>query len=147
MSYIVTRQLQWPEGVAVVEISGEGWDYVNPDALVEKYPGEFEEFKDPRKALKTAIAVAKRWKEDEPGLEIGIGAGYTGGYTMPFEPRGTDELEKWAEEEYSRLPKCARCGKIIEDLDPAFRIEDLDGIFCSESCAEKTWCEYHYENK
>jgi len=84
-------------------------------------------------------------KEDEPRLEIGIGAGYTGGYTMPFEPRGTDELEKWAEEEYSRLPKCARCGKIIEDLDSAFRIEDFDGVFCSGLCAEKTWCEYHCE--
>ena len=64
---------------------------------------------------------------------------------MLFELREIDELKRWAEKEYSRLPKCAGCGKIIEDLDPAFRIEDFDGIFCSESCAEKTWCEYHCE--
>ena len=141
MSYIVTRQLQWPEGAAVVEISEGGWDYINPDALAGKYPGEFEEYKDPREALETAIAVAKRWKEDEPRLEIGIGAGYTGGYTMPFEPQKTDELQKWAEEEYSRLPKCARCGEIIEDPDSAFRIEDFDEVFCSEFCANEPYDE------
>ena len=51
-TYVVTRQIQWPEGKHVVEISAGGFDYTNPDALVAKYPGEFGEFCDPREALK-----------------------------------------------------------------------------------------------
>lgn len=101
MSYIVTRQLQWSTGDSVVEISEGGWDFINPDALVKKYPGEFEEYKDPREALGAAIDIAKQWKEDEPQLEVGIGVGFTGGFTMPFEPSKIDTLKKWAEEEYS----------------------------------------------
>ena len=37
MKLVVTRQLQWPEGKRVVEVSVGGIDYVNPDALVAKY--------------------------------------------------------------------------------------------------------------
>lgn len=144
MSYIVTRQLQCPNGAAVVEISEGGWDYVNPDALVEKYPGEFEEFKDPREAVKTAIAVAKRWREDEPELEIGIGAGYTGGYTMPFEPQEIDDLKKWADEEYLRLPRCARCGEILES-DSTIFVEEFDEMFCSQFCVDNAYSAYYDE--
>jgi len=142
MTYIVTRQLQWSTGAAVVEISEGGWDYTNPDALSEKYPGEFQEYDDPREAVKTAIAVANAWQKDEPTRKIGIGAGFTGGYTMPFEPQKMDKLKKWAKEEYLRLPKCARCGKLIEDSSrSAFRIEGFDEPFCSEFCADETYHE------
>ena len=101
--YIVTRQCQWPTGELVVEISTGGWDYINPDALVEKYPGEFVEFNDPREAVEAAIAIAKAWQKDEPGKNIGIAAGCTGGYTMPFEPQSIEELKRWADEEYAQL--------------------------------------------
>jgi hypothetical protein len=54
--HTVTRQLQWPTGNSVVEISegdinysnhGEFQEFINysnPDALVAKYDGEFQEF-------------------------------------------------------------------------------------------------------
>jgi hypothetical protein len=145
MTYVVTRQLQWSTGATVVEISKGGWDYINPDALVKKYEGEFEEFKDPREALKTAAAVAKHWQRDEPAQKIGIAAGFTAGFTMPFEPKETDELDKWAGEEFLSLPRCAGCGEILEEPDAGFRIEGSDDLFCSEHCAENAsserWCE------
>ncbi|MEA3427845.1 MAG: hypothetical protein U9Q84_01215 [Thermodesulfobacteriota bacterium] len=144
MSYIVTRQMQWPYGQLVVEISEGGWDYVNPDALSAKYPGEFEEYKDPREALKTAIKIVKAWKKDKPEAKIGIATGYTGGYTMPFEPQSLKELNQWAQEEASRLPKCARCGKILESIDSDLYIDDSDDLFCSAFCADETYCERYY---
>ena len=146
MSYIVTRQLQWSSGEAVVEISQGGWDYINPDALCEKYPGEFEEFKDPREAVKTAIAIATQWQKDEPAQKIGIGAGYTGGYTMPFESQGINELKKWAHEEYLLLPRCAQCGKILESDSPIF-VEEFDEVFCSQSCVNRAYSAYYDEEE
>jgi len=38
--YTVTRQIQWPDGTPVVEVSEGDINYTNPDALKEKYPGE-----------------------------------------------------------------------------------------------------------
>ena len=59
---VVTRQLQWPEGKRVVEVSVGGMDYVNPDALVAKYQGELEEYDDPIEAVEAAIDVCRRWR-------------------------------------------------------------------------------------
>ena len=136
--YIVTRQCQWPTGELVVEISTGGWDYINPDALVEKYPGEFVEFNDPREAVEAAIAIAKAWQKDEPGKNIGIAAGYTGGYTMPFEPQSIEELKRWADEEYAQLPKCGHCGKPVPE-GKGYYIHGLNDVFCSESCASEVF--------
>ena len=82
--YTVTRQLQFPNGTPVVEVSLGGIDYTNPDALSEKYPGEFEEFNNPVEAVEAAIGICRAWRKDgTPKARIGIG--YTGGATMPFE--------------------------------------------------------------
>lgn len=93
--YAVTRQIQWPTGEHVVEIASGGMDYTNPDALVARYPGEFQEFDDPKEALDAALAIAEAWQKDEPKKKIAVAAGYTGGYTMPFEPMEKEELERW----------------------------------------------------
>lgn len=85
MTYIVTRQLQWPEGTPVVEISQGGINYVNPDALVGKYPYEFEEIESPMKAIEAGIAVCRAWRKD--GVkEARVAIGFTHGMTMSFEP-------------------------------------------------------------
>lgn len=145
--YTITRQLQWPEGTAVVEISAGGLDYTNPDALVAKYPGEFEEFKNPIEAVETAIAICRSWRKDGK-KKASIGIGVTGGMTMPFDTCTFKNAEAWAKERYEKLEKCPACDEIVEDLEVWYRagIFTLSGEFipyddgykyCSESCAEK----------
>ena len=85
MPYTVTRQLQWPDGTPVVEISAGGMDYTNPDALSAKYPGEFETFDDPEEAAQAALQILALWRADgQPEAQPAYGA--TGGMTMPFDP-------------------------------------------------------------
>ena len=59
--YCVTRQMYWPGGTKVVEIADGGLDYCNPDALVSKYNGEFEEFVSPLEAVRTAVRILLQW--------------------------------------------------------------------------------------
>jgi len=133
MPFTVTRQLQWPEGTPVVEISAGGLDYTNPDALVERYAGEFETFDDPRRAVQVAIAICKAWRTDgQKRARVGIGA--TCGMTMPFDPCTFREAKAWAKRMYDSLPKCDRCGVVLGDT--TYLNEDLDLKFCSEYCAE-----------
>ena len=135
MPYTVTRQIQWPYGTPVVEVSGGGLDYTNPDALVAKYPGEFETYDDPREAVNVAIAICEAWrKDDEPDAQMGYGA--TGGMTMPFDASTYEEARAWAQKRYETLPKCDRCGELL----PAqhYTVPQLDDEkFCREYCAEE----------
>jgi hypothetical protein len=133
--YTVTRQIQWPEGRPVVEISRGGIDYTNPDALAAKYSGEFETFADPREAVEVAIDICRKWRKDGiKGARIARGA--TGGMTMPFDPCTFPEAIAWAEKRWHELPKCARCGQIIDG--PGYiSYEDPDLRFCREYCAEQ----------
>lgn len=144
--YTVTRQIQWPDGTPMVEVSEGGIDYTNPDALVAKYPGEFQEFRDPREAVETAIKICQAWRKDgEPRAEIGIGA--TGGCTMPFDSIAFKEAKDWANTTWDKLEKCPTCGKVMEDAKEWWEAgEYLGGKFfsyqdgdkyCSEFCAEK----------
>lgn len=95
MPFTVTRQLQWPTGDAVVEISSGGLDYTNPDALVQEYAGEFETYDDPQEAVEVAIAICRAWRKDKrPDAKVGIGA--TGGMTMPFDTCSFNEAREWA---------------------------------------------------
>lgn len=136
MPFTVTRQLQWPEGTPVVEVSVGGLDYTNPDALVERYDGEFQTYDDPREAAAVAIAICKAWRKDgEKRARIGIGA--TGGMTMPFDPCTFREAMAWAKKRYLDPPKCDRCRDTLREqyyFDP----DDPDVKFCSEFCAEKS---------
>ena len=134
MPYTVTRQRQWPEGTAVVEVSAGGLDYSNPDALSPKYPGEFETCDDPREAVETAIAICERWRQDgAPDAQVGYGA--TGGMTMPFDPCSYEEARAWAQKTAERLPKCGRCGDLLPQR-PYIHLDLPDEEFCSEYCTE-----------
>ena len=136
MPFTVTRQLQWPEGTPVVEISHGGIDYTNPDALVQQYAGEFETYADPREAVDVAIAICKAWRQDgRKNAKVGIGA--TGGMTMPFDTSTFREAKAWAKRMHDITPKCDRCGDILPEkhyYDP----DEPDIKFCSEYCAEKS---------
>lgn len=131
--WTISRQIQWPNGTPIVEISAGGIDYTNPDALSPEYEGEFEEFIDPREAVRTAIEICRRWRKDgEKKAYLGIGA--TGGMTMPFEPTTFKNAEKWAEKCWESLEKCEWCGGILPE---EFWMDEFgNGKFCSESCVE-----------
>lgn len=150
--WTVTRQLQWPDGETVVEISSGGLDYTNPDALGAKYPGEFETFSDPREAVETAIAIADAWQADCPGEEILIGDGFTWGATMPFDGEELNgetraRLRQWAKETWEGLPRCDRCGDVLpKETFCIYSDPDL-GTFCREYCAEETWAETFEESE
>jgi len=144
--YTVTRQLQWPEGTAIVEISKGSLDYTNPDALAAKYPGEFTEFSDPVEAVETAIEICRSWRNDgKRNASLGIGA--TGGMTMPFDTCTFKDARKWAKETNKKLEKCPACGEIVEDLKEWYVAGEYtsngfypfdDGYkYCSEYCANK----------
>jgi len=133
--WVVTRQCYWFNGQFMVEIAKGGRDYSNPDALTEKYPGEFEEFTDPVLAVETAIEIHKAWKKDKPMDDIQISHGCTGGDTIPFESTDYESLRNWASEIKSKLPKCDMCGSI---LDPdSYYTNWSDEKFCSENCVHK----------
>lgn len=132
--YVVTRQLR-TDGGAMVEISRGGLDYCNPDALQEKYAGEFGEYPDPRDATRQAIKIMKSWQADEPDQKIKIGYGDTLGMTMPFDSCTVAELERWGRKEYARLPRCDWCGDTI--LEDVVTLPDCEDVFCSEFCARE----------
>ncbi len=144
--YTVTRQLQWPGGDPMVEVSEGGIDFTNPDALVEKYEGEFKEFESPVEAVKVAIKICRAWRKDgERRARVGVGA--TGGMTIPFEAGSFSEVRKWSEKVNEKLEKCPACGSVVEDLKEWWQAGEFigndfmpydDGYkYCSECCAEK----------
>ena len=90
-TYFVTRQIQWPDGKPVVEVSAGGRDYINPDALSPKFTGEFTEQESPLEAVQIAISVCKQWRQaGEKKAKVAIG--FTHGFTMPFEPTTFKEV-------------------------------------------------------
>ena len=140
MKWYVSRQCYWgveKDEANMVEIAQGGLDYANPDMLVTKYSGEGEEYTDPREAVKAAIEIAKQWRKDAPELTIGIGHGCTGGMTMPFESDESEDLIKWANETWEKLPKCDRCGEVLPEEH--FINYDTDEKFCREYCAEQSY--------
>ena len=139
MPYTVTRQHQWPDGVKVVEVSAGGLDYTNPDALAEKYRGEFETFLDPRDAAEAAINICNAWRKDgERKAKVGHGA--TGGMTMPFGTCTFKELRAWADKVYEGLPKCDRCGELLPEK--YFTVPGLDDErFCRGYCADEAYAD------
>lgn len=114
MKLVVTRQLQWPDGKRVVEVSIGSLDYVNPDALVAKYQGEFNEYDNPIEAVEAAISICRRWRQDGcKDAKVGFGA--TGGFTFPFDQCSFAEARKWAKSLLSNnVEKCQYCGAKLE---------------------------------
>lgn len=146
MSYVVTRQLQWPEGDPVVEVSEGGIDYINPDALVPIYDGEFKEYSNPVEAVETAIDICKEWRKDG-WSDAQIGIRVTRDFTMPFEACPFDYARAWSEKTLEALEKCAACNEIIEGAKEWYEagvytennfFSYNDGLkYCSSCCAKK----------
>lgn len=142
--WTVTRQIQWPDGIKMVEVSAGDFNYTNPGQLTERWPslGEGKEFTDPREAVEAAIQIAKVWSAaDEEKIEIGHGA--TMGMTMPFSSSSEEEMHKWAEKEYEALPKCAQCGEVLGKNSFYHEFSMKDERYCSEHCCEKNYQNYN----
>jgi hypothetical protein len=139
--YFVSRQHYWgadPEDAHVVEIAGGGLDYANPDMLSPRYAGEGETYEDPREAAAVALEICKAWRGDGR-TDAKVAYGYTGGYTLPFEPVSEQELMAWAEKEYRDLPKCDRCGAMRDPDKSWWHGADPDLRYCSQYCAEEDY--------
>lgn len=144
--WTVTRQMPFCGDWCIVEISAGSLDYANPDMYCPKYPGECEEYLDPREAVEVAIKIALAWQQDEGNTDdaICIGRGGTGGYTLPFDPHPLDEetfadFRQWASGLYEKMEKCERCGSVLPVKDYFVIPEDpLERKFCREYCAEQT---------
>lgn len=137
--YFVSRQQYWPDGDFFVEVVSGGMDYANADMLVSRYPGEGEEYEDPRKAVDVAIQIRNRWQADCPEEEINLGCGATGGFTIPMSACNDDEAETWAEKIYEKLKKCEECGEILGKTKFTHTLACFEQEFCSEYCSEKNY--------
>lgn len=145
--FTVTRQLQYPDGDFVVEISQGEFDYCNPGKLgcMFRKLGEDETFAGMTPAVEAGIAIAKAWQEHEPDLVILIAVGNTGGNTMPFDGEEFTEevlsaLREKAKAFDEKLPKCSHCGEILPAKKDRYRNGNSDWSgdeFCSMHCAEE----------
>jgi hypothetical protein len=150
MKFFVSRQIYWgvePEDSHTVEIAQGGRDYANPDMLVPKYAGEGEEYTDPIKAVEAALEIAEQWRKACPDKTINIAHGCTGGNTLPFEGDEVARLKAWAQKLHESLPRCAKCGEILDEKETYTLLDDpFEDKFCSEHCAEETYAERLAEN-
>lgn len=144
--YTVTRQLQWPDGDRVVEVSVGSFDYCNPGSLASNYKGENEEYELATEAVNAALSIQEQWQKDLPGEEIGIAYGNTGGMTMPFSPCDKEEVLKWAEQRDADLPCCDHCGKKITGRS-WISVDYQDFEFCSEYCVVEWLYEQNKEEE
>ena len=139
--FTVTRQIRWPDGLRIVEISQGSYDLVNPDALVKKYAGEGEEYVSPVEAVEVAISIAQQW-QTQTKETVYLAMGATHGHTAVFDEEPLTEetfaaLRATAEEIEEGMPRCDRCGDLLgKDY---VKIRDGGacdgGNYCSESCA------------
>jgi hypothetical protein len=140
--FTVTRQHRYYDGYKIVEVSQGGIDYANPDALVKKWQGEFEEFAGMTAAVEAAIGIAKAWQETTTD-QIFIGVGATHGMTMEFDAlslndKTFDALLIKAEKFDENLPKCEHCGDMLTGDNYGHEFSD-GHPYCSESCAEAAY--------
>ena len=146
--WYVSRQHYYYSGEYVVEIAFGGIDYSGADMLANGY-NEEGEYVDPREAVEAAIAIRKQWKRDQPKpkLKIGIAMGSTGGMGLELEGGATvAELRAHAKKAYESVPKCDKCGEIIEG-DPVTLCDYPDEDYCSENCADRAWEEIERMNQ
>jgi hypothetical protein len=78
----------------MVEISVGGKDNINPDALSEKYEGEFKNYDNALEAAKVAISIKDKWSNDCcDEINVGVGASLGG---IPFDPMLDTNVLLWA---------------------------------------------------
>lgn len=136
--YTVTRQLYYYSGEAIVEIASGGIDYSGSDALSPKYPGEMQEYSDPREAVEVAIRICNLWRKEKPTKYPRVGHGSTLGMGLEIEASTYKDARAWAAKAWEALEKCTNCGNPMPDNKREFwRANDYDGIdYCSEHCAD-----------
>lgn len=144
MSFTVTRQSRWVDGLQVVEINQGGLDYANADMLTPTFRnlGEGETFSGMKEAVEAGIAIANKWQETAQNpIYIAIGNTHGMGLTLDEQEVTKDTCEdllKRAEEYDENLPKCDHCGEILGK--DTFTLIDFDDMkFCSEFCAEECY--------
>ncbi len=152
MKWYVNRQHYWgvdEDDAYMVEIAQGGSDYSNPDELVNRYPGEGQEYYDPFEAAQAAVAIADAWQHDEPDKTINIAYGYTMGHTMPFSPMTEEQVLEWGRKKRDSLPRCDRCGGFFDDPDKFWYLyDDQDaGRFCSEICCDWAYASLQEEEE
>jgi hypothetical protein len=150
--WAVTRQHYWgvnePESY-VVEIAYGGLDYANPDALGATYPGEMDEFYDPREAVRAAYRIAIAWKRDHPELSdwIRIATGWTWGYTMPFEKGSIGAAWEYAKRYMDEVTICDACGNVVGHDRYCIPEWADEYTFCSAYCAEEFYAASHQDDE
>lgn len=107
MSYFVSRQITFPDGQRVVEISCDGPDRSGPDMLVAQYPGEGESYSDPREAVNAALDIKRQWQSDTDRV-VFIDYGHNADMISLTDDVSPEDLRTWAEKEYEKLEKCER---------------------------------------
>lgn len=155
--YYVSRQHYYYQNIYVVEVAAGGIDSAGCDMLFTENPEMKRlegEYKDPREAIKNAIALIHLWRKvlrsgdyfrlhNKPsytvsGLVVGSLLDMCEGETVLF-----SDAREWAEKEYNSLEKCAYCGDILPDNKkdryylPEFQIDDEE--YCSESCSDNDY--------
>lgn len=136
--YFVNCQHQYYSGNYLVEIAYPDRDSMGSDMLATNYADEGE-YSDPREALEAAIKVREMLQADYPNETVGIAFGHF--EMVEGEPQDMEELKAEIEKHYESLPKCDRCGKLIEDGSHVIYGDPDFGEFCSEFCAEEAYFE------
>lgn len=143
MKFFVSRQRYWgvdeDEGT-VVEVAQGGLDYANPGMMGVHFShlGEGQEFTNPKEAVEAAIRVCDAWRAlGEQNAKVSFG--FTGGNSLPFEPKSYDDLRQKAEELYEKLPKCSECSELLGKETYTHDLNCGDEEFCSENCADKAY--------
>ncbi len=137
--YYVSRQCRWPDGKLLVEIVSGGLDHAGADMLTPRFPGEGQEYADPREAVEVAVRICAAWREVSTRAEWPrLAYGSTLGGICETEPCSFSAARKAAKATWEALEKCERCGEPLPDKRKRFRANDWDGLeYCSSDCAER----------
>jgi hypothetical protein len=116
-----------------VEVAAGGLEYTGVDMLANK---PVKEFNNPLDAAEEAIKIALAWKQEQRNIYLSWGYSLDAfeGECYPLK-RGIPALRKWAKEEYARLPKCDKCGELL-DREEYYTDIWGEGKYCSRYCAE-----------
>ena len=138
MPFTVTRQNYYYSGKQVVEVSEGDLDNSGPDMLVPQFRalGEGETFTDPRAAVEAAINVCKAWRTASKSRKPCVAAGFTVGGSLELEGNTFRGVRAYAKKKWSILAKCDECGEPLPDKRDRYHLDDHDGEYCSDRCAE-----------
>lgn len=143
MMYYVYRPINWDYcGKEQIEIA-KCDDEVRLGQVSEVYFEENKFYLDPLEAARAALSIQKQWYGDHP--DTGESISIVVGNAVPedaeesgmiLKTKFASKLMKWANREYSSLPKCKSCRGILGKQNHNHRLQN-DRVFCSELCAAR----------